>query len=246
MKICLAQSRAVTGNIEQNIERHRVFVETAVSHQANLIIFPELSLTGYEPTLAQALAIQSDDPLLDDFQALADTNQITIGVGMPTHNQPRPCISLVIFQPNQPRYTYSKQYLFPDEEVFFVRGPASTGLIDHSKNIALAICYEISVPQHAEDAFYNKAKMYMASVAKSVKGTQQAHKRLSKIAGQYGMMAFLSNCVGVADGVTCGGQSAVWNDRGLLLGQLDDSNEGLLIFDTDTQISLALSISVER
>lgn len=53
MKICVAQTRSVAGNIERNVARHREFVETAVSHRANLIIFPELSLTGYEPTLAQ-------------------------------------------------------------------------------------------------------------------------------------------------------------------------------------------------
>jgi predicted amidohydrolase len=109
MKICMAQTRPVTGDIEQNIARHKVFVQTAVSHHANFIIFPELSLTGYEPTLAQALAIQPDDSRLDVFQTLADDRQITIGVGAPTQNQPRPCISLIIFRPHQPRHTYSKQ-----------------------------------------------------------------------------------------------------------------------------------------
>lgn len=235
MKIGVAQTRSISGDIEQNIARHTVFVETAVSHHANLLIFPELSLTNYEPTLAQALAVQPDDPRLDTFQTLADAGQIIIGVGMPTQNQPRPCISLVMFRPNQPRTIYSKQYLFPDEEPFFVPGPASTGLMDTDPNIALAICYELSVPQHAADAFKNNAKIYAASVAKTEKGVENAHKRLSAIASQYGMTVFMSNCVGVADGTECAGQSAVWNNKGLLLGQLDDKNEGILLFDTATQ-----------
>jgi len=242
MKICMAQTRSMAGEIQQNIERHKLVVGTAVTHHANFIIFPELSLTGYEPTLAQALAIEPDDPRLDGFQTLADAAQITIGVGVPTQNQPRPCISLVIFQPNQPRYTYSKQHLFPTEEPFFVHGPASTGLIGISQNMALAICYEISVSQHAEAAFTNGAQMYIASVAKSVKGTEHAHKRLPEIASQYGMTVFMSNCVGVAGGIEHGGQSAVWNNKGLLLGQLDNKNEGILIFDTETQESLALML----
>jgi predicted amidohydrolase len=129
MKICLAQTRPVTGDVERNIERHRVFVETAVSHHANIIIFPELSLTGYNPTLAQTLAISPDDPRLDVFQTLADAGPTTIGVGVPTQNQPRPCISLVIFRPQQPRQTYAKQYLHVDEEPFFVSGPPTADLI---------------------------------------------------------------------------------------------------------------------
>lgn len=56
----------------QNIERHKRFVETAVTHHADLLLFPELSLTGYEPTLAQELAIPPTDPRLDKFQTLAD------------------------------------------------------------------------------------------------------------------------------------------------------------------------------
>lgn len=246
MKICVAQTRSVAGNIERNVARHREFVETAVSRRANLIIFPELSLTGYEPTLAQALAMPPDDPRLNDFQTLADAKQITIGVGVPTRNRPRPCISLVIFRPNQPRHTYSKQYLFPDEEPFFVHGPASTGLIGKPPNIALAICYEISVPQHAKDAFKNDAKFYLASVAKSVNGVEHAHKRLLEIARQYRMTALMSNCVGMANGAECAGQSAVWNNKGLLLGQLDNKNEGILIFDTDTQESLAITMFAEE
>jgi predicted amidohydrolase len=90
MKICVAQTRYITGEIEQNIERHKVFMATAVAHHADIIIFPELSLTGYEPTLAQALVIQQDDRRLDIFQTLADVGQIVIGVGAPTQNQPRP------------------------------------------------------------------------------------------------------------------------------------------------------------
>ena len=119
MKCCVAQIKSITGDIERNIERHKEFVATAVSHHANLIIFPELSLTGYEPTLAQALAIQPDDPRLDRFQTMANAGKIIIGVGAPTQHQPRPCISLILFRPQQPRNLYTKQYFHEDEEPFF-------------------------------------------------------------------------------------------------------------------------------
>lgn len=153
MKICAVQTRPITGDIESNIERHQKLIDLAVANGADTIIFPELSLTGYEPTLAKALAMHSDDRRFDDFQKIADTRQITIGVGVPTKNEAGICISLVIFQPHQARQTYAKQYIHPDEEDFFVSGQNSIGLLGDKNNLALAICYELSVPEHAEKAF---------------------------------------------------------------------------------------------
>ena len=241
MKICIAQTSPITGDIQRNIENHKRFIELAISHRADTIIFPELSLTGYEPTLAAALAAHPDDLRLADFQTMADAGQITIGVGLPTINQPHPCISLLIFQPHQARQTYPKQYLHADEEPFFIGGQRTAGLIGDKANVALAICYELSVPEHAAAAFNNGAKIYIASVAKFMNGIDKAHKRLAKIAKQYGMTVFMANCVGWADGAECAGKSAVWNQDGVLVGQLDNTNEGTLIFDTDTHELIELA-----
>ncbi len=49
------------------------------------------------------------------------------------------------------------------------------------------------------------------------------------------MTVLMSNCVGHCDNFESAGKSSVWNDKGLLIGQLNDTNEGILIFDTDTQ-----------
>ena len=234
MKICLAQTKAAAGDLAWNIENHKRFVDRAIAHKADMLVFPELSLTGYEPTLAQALAIDPNDAQLNIFQTMADAAAITLAVGTPTKNQPLPCISLLLFRPRQPRDQYAKQYLHPDEEPFFSPGERSSGLIGKQNQGALAICYEIAVPEHAANAASNGATTYIASVAKSVSGIQAAHDRLSEIARTYGMTVFLANCVGVADGVECGGQSAVWNARGSLVSQLDSQNEGILIYENVT------------
>lgn len=235
MKICAAQTRPITGDIPSNIERHKRLIDLAVANGADTIIFPELSLTGYEPTLAQALATQPDDRRFDDFQRIADTRQITVGVGVPTKNDSGICISLVIFQPHQARQTYAKQYIHPDEEEFFVSGQNSIGLLGDQTNLALAICYELSVPEHAEKAYQSGAAIYVASVAKFVTGVDKATKRLAEIANQYSMTVLMANSIGQADGAECAGKTSVWNHKGELLGQLDDTHEGLIIFDTDSQ-----------
>lgn len=87
MKICASQTRPVKGDIESNIINHKKVINVAVSCKADIIIFPELSLTGYEPELSKELAIDEDDRRLEVFQTISDTKQIIIGVGIPTKNK---------------------------------------------------------------------------------------------------------------------------------------------------------------
>ncbi len=58
MKIALAQISPVLGNPEQNLKLHLDYIRKAVSRKANLVVFPELSLTGYTlKDLAAELAV---------------------------------------------------------------------------------------------------------------------------------------------------------------------------------------------
>ncbi len=235
MKICAAQTRPVKGDIQSNIDNHKKLIGLAVSKGAETIIFPELSLTGYKPELSKELATDQDDSRFDDFQKISDATQITIGVGVPTKNNTGICISMVLFQPHKVRQTYSKKYLHPDEEEFFISGQSTIDLISNKPNIAFAICYELSVPEHSENAFKSGAEIYIASVAKFVNGIDKALTRLSDIANKYSMTVLMSNCVGQCDDFECAGKTSIWNNKGLLAGQLNDTNEGIIIIDTDTQ-----------
>ncbi len=235
MKICVAQTKSIKGDILANIDRHLEFVNLAVSSGANLIIFPELSITGYEPELAKDLATTQDDRRFDIFQAISDQHQITIGIGVPTKHDQGICIGMVIFQPHQPRQTYTKQYLHSDETPFFVNGSSNVELIIHNTKIALAICYEISIPEHSASAFQRGAEIYIASVAKTAAGVEKALQGLSNIANKYSMTVLMANCIGYCDNFESAGTTSIWNYQGLLLGQLNNTNEGILIVDTHTQ-----------
>ena len=56
MRIAIAQIAAIKGNIEKNIENHLKWIKLAIQNNAGVLVFPELSLTGYEPELAEILA----------------------------------------------------------------------------------------------------------------------------------------------------------------------------------------------
>jgi predicted amidohydrolase len=235
MKIAVAQSKPIRGNIISNIQNHMPLINRAVAHGAGMIIFPELSITGYEPQLAGELATHKDDHRFDDLQQLSDTNKIIIGTGMPIQIKEGVQIGLIIFQPGSPRQVYAKQYLHEDELPFFVPGNEQLYLQNDTLKIAPAICYELSVPEHSARAHANGAGVYIASVAKSVEGVEKAVKTLSGIAQRYSMIVLMANSIGHCDNFDCGGKTSIWNDQGILAAQLNGNNEGILIIDTDTE-----------
>ena len=243
MKICIAQTIPVRGEIETNINHHKKLIDLAAFNKADIIIFPELSLTGYEPTLAKALAIDKTDSRLDDFQIISDDRKIIIGVGMPVKNNSGICISMVIFHPHKERQVYSKKYIHADEERFFISGQNDTVLLNNNPSVALAICYELSIPEHPENAYKSGATIYIASVAKTVHGVEKTIDNLSVIAKNYSMTVLMSNCIGQCDGVVCGGKSSVWNSKGLMLAQLNEHSEGIIIIDTVIQKIIKHEIS---
>jgi predicted amidohydrolase len=235
MKICISQTKPITGDVSANIEAHIKFIELALTLNAEAIFFPELSLTGYEPELAKKLATNHDDNRLDIFQEISDKNNIIIGLGLPTETGTNIRISMVIFEPNKPRQTYSKQQLHSDEFPYFENGVGQVIINTNDKNIAPAICYESLLPTHSENAFKLGANVYLASVAKPANGVKKAFDHYPKIAKQYAMPVLMSNCVGFCDNFLSVGNSLVWTKEGKLVGQLDDKTEGILIFDTETE-----------
>ena len=233
MKICIAQTKPVSGDVNKNIDNLKKFAALAASHGADMIIFPELSLTGYEPTFAHQLATHKDDKRFQELQDISDSDKITIGAGMPLKAEEGVVIGMIMFQPHQPRQTYFKQHIHPDEEPYFVSGMYQPVLTENK--IGMAICYEISVPEHAEQAYKHGAKIYIASVAKTAAGVEKAIETLSDTAKKYSMTVVMSNCIGLNDGDECGGRASAWNNNGVLLGQLNDRDEGFIIFDTLTE-----------
>lgn len=235
MKICVAQTKPIKGDIAKNIENHKKLIDLAIQKNTDIIIFPELSLTGYEPELAKELATTKDDNRFDEFQKISDFNKIIIGIGLPTKNEIGICISMILFQPNKSRTTYSKEHLHPGEEKYFVSGKNLLPITFRKNKIAFAICYETSIPQHSEKAFKNGANIYIASVLNSINGVEKDINRISDIAKKHKMVALMANLVGKSGDYDCAGKSSIWNNEGLLIGQLNNHSEGIVIIDNKKQ-----------
>ena len=231
MNIAIAQLKPEKGNIPHNIATHTNCINKAVSLQARVILFPELSLTGYEPALANELAMTVDDKRLDVFNLLSDAENITICVGFPARTNAGIQIGMLIFQPRKKRTLYAKQLLHADEMPYFTAGTKQVIIDTDDVHIAPAICYESLQPTHAASAKQLGAGVYAASVAKSQPGIDKAYKYYRGLAKLYTMPVLMSNCVGFCDNFESVGSSAVWNVKGELVAALGKSEEGIIVFD---------------
>lgn len=243
MRLCAVQCRAHTGDVDRNLAAHLRLARRAAELEAEFVLFPELSLTGYEPALAGRLAALPDDARLEPLQALSDLHGMTLAVGLPLRSRAGVHIGMVILQPKNARLVYLKQHLAASEEAIFVSGSGFATLTVAGTRVAPAICYEISVPEHAATAAAAHAEVYAASVAKTAADARRAAVTLATIAQRYGMPAVMANAAGPCDGQHCAGHTAAWGPDGSLLARLQGRGEGLVVLDTSTREAYAVPVA---
>ncbi len=229
MTLAAAQTLAHRGDIAANIQSHLQHIDRANKHRSQLILFPELSLTGYEPTLAADLGIQLEDKRLAVFQEKADQFQMIIIVGAPVREASNLYIGAIVFSPNQPRQLYTKQYLHPGEEKYFDSKPCDLQLNFIDEKINIAICADLTEPAHARDAAAQNCSLYLASVLVSVQGLDHDRTLLRQYAKNYQMTVLFSNYVGTSGGYDCGAHTSLWSKNGELQREIKNNQPGLLI-----------------
>ncbi len=229
MKIALAQIESITGDITANIQLHLSWTQKAKAENASMIVFPELSLTAYEPKLADELAMDIRDERLNIFQEFADQNDMIVCPGVPVRTEDGVHIAMIIFRPLKERMVYFKQILHDDELPYFIPGNREVSWKVGNHTITPAICYESLQKQHNEAAQDKGTDIYLASVAKSQKGIDKAYPHFASISKQLQMNVLMCNNVGFCDDFTGAGQSAYWDLNGLLQQNLNNTAEGLLI-----------------
>ena len=81
MKVGLAQISPILGNVKKNLELHLIHIEKARKKKVDLLIFPELSLTGYTlKDLVQEVAIQPEkDSLFSKLKAASCHLSLVVG-----------------------------------------------------------------------------------------------------------------------------------------------------------------------
>ncbi|WP_339532296.1 carbon-nitrogen hydrolase family protein [Pseudomonas mucidolens] len=231
LTLAAAQTVSIAGDLPANIARHRVFMRAAAEHGVQLLVFPELSLTGYEPSLAAELAIAPDAAVLAPLRELARELRLTAVVGMPIRlpSGPQVLIGALVIGADGSLAVYSKQHLHPGEEAVFAPGAGGAALRCGDERIALAVCADFSHASHPRAAAALGASVYAAGVLISEGGYAADTALLQGYAAEHTMIVLMANHGGPSGGWRCAGRSAIWDDRGGLLAAAPGVGEGLVL-----------------
>lgn len=215
--IGLAQLPIVKGAVIENLATHLEYIKRAAAMDADVVVFPELSLTGYELELLTQLAMPKSADTFSTLSAAATANNIIIIAGCPLVSEGnKPQIGAIICFPSGQRDFYAKQHLHKGEDIHCSAGSDSYLLTVNDTRIGLAICADFSNPAHAEAAVVQQAGVYIASALISDAGYEADAKLLAGIAKRHQIPVLLSNHVSPTDGWQTCGESGGWNTAGEL------------------------------
>jgi predicted amidohydrolase len=215
---------------EENISDHHRLAKVASENGASLIIFPEMSLTGYLMETADELAFEEKDTRLGALRELAVENNISIIAGAPLNLETGLHIGSFVIAADGSLSVYTKKFLHGPEAKFFVPGTYPDKQLTLEGEItSLAICADISNPLHPANAAKAGATLYLASIFYTPGGIDEAYRDLPSYARSFGFDVLMSNFGGASYGYDSAGKSAFWNKEGNLVGGFEGPGEGLLI-----------------
>ncbi len=228
--IAAAQSSSVPGNTGLNVAHHLRFAIAAAEQGVQLLVFPELSLTGYELTLARSRALTLDAPELNPLRSFAARARMTLIAGGPLLNDAGQLhIAAFVFHPDGSVSTYKKMHVHESELGVFTPGSGGSALKISEANVALAICADVSHPQHAANAAREGANVYAAGVMIDEIGYARKIPLLRNYAVEHGLAVLMANYSGITGGEVSAGKSAIWSEDGQPVASSTGNDETLVI-----------------
>ncbi|WP_248916354.1 carbon-nitrogen hydrolase family protein [Pseudomonas moorei] len=233
--IAAAQSSSIAGDLAGNIARHQRFMKVAAEQGVQLLVFPELSLTGYERALAAELALAPDAAALQPLRDFAQEVGVTTVVGMPIRlSDTAPVlIGALVMGADGSLGVYSKQHLHLGEEVAFAPGYGGETLLVGADTIALAVCADFTHASHATAAAEQGADVYAAGVLITEKGYGPDTGLLKGYAQTHSMVVLMANHGDATGGWESAGRSAIWSANGSLVAAAPGTGDLIVIARRD-------------
>jgi NAD+ synthetase len=257
MKIGFAQINPTVGDLRGNFEKIVNAYDRLVSAGADLILTPELAITGYPPqdlvfksrfvpetlaTLEKLHARVAKAPLLVGF---VDRNE---GRGKPFHN------AAALLESGQPiRKTYKTllpTYDVFDEDRYFEPGRGTEPVIVCGKKIGVTICEDIWTEHYLPRPLYDvepvrglieKGAEIIVNLSASpfnVHKPAVRHEMVAALARTYQRPICYCNAVGGNDQLVFDGNSIAVNSSGALIAQLQSFREEEAIIDTEARSTI--------
>jgi predicted amidohydrolase len=229
LTIAAAQALSVRGDVIADLEEHLKLAGIAAEKGAEIVVYPELSLTGYELDLAEELAFVEDDSRLEPLEQAAAEHQAILVAGAPARLASGLHIGAFLLYPDGRSEVYTKHHLYGGEHGYFQPAGRDPMVELRGEKLAFAICADTSHARHAQVAADRGASIYMAGVCFSKEGFEKSAGQMRDYARQHGMVTVLANSGGPATGFESAGNSSIWSERGGLLARLEGTGSGLAI-----------------
>lgn len=218
LTVSAIQYQAVDGGVVPNAREHVRLIEDADSHGARVVVFPELSLSGYNlASLAGADCwVVAGDPRLDAIREICRRTGITAVVGC-AYREPdgTPRLASLAIHPDGRTEPAFKMHLHGKEKELFTAGEAVALTAVDGWNIALALCLDAAFPAHSTAAAGAGADIYAVSALYLRGEEHRAALHLGSRAMDNRMFSILANLGGeTGAGPSCG-QSGLWGPDGL-------------------------------
>lgn len=236
--IAAAQTTPVAGDRAANLAQHVHMVALAARHGVQLLLFPELSLSGYELQQLKHCLTAAHDPLLAPLKAAARRHEMTLVVGAPTapagevRAEALPHISALVLEPGGNVKVYHKQHLHPGEDRHASAGSTHPFVFEVSGRLCgLAVCADVTHATHPKAAREAGATLYLAGMVVSRQGYAVDADLLKTHAITHRMPVLLANMGSPSGGYLCAGRSAFWDEEGRCVAALSGDGAGLLVLE---------------
>ncbi len=207
MRIAAAQPLTRSHDVEGNAARHADAVRAAA---ARVVVFPEMSLTGYELTAAP---LEPDDPRLAPLRAAcAETGTLALA-GAPV---PGPHIGVLAVDAEGVRVAYRKMFLGGAEPRHMRPGREPAVLDVDGWRLGLAVCKDTGTPEHAAATVALGADAYLAGVLESADEAAVPDERARRIAATHRVWVVTASFAGSTGGgyARAAGGSGIWSPAG--------------------------------
>ena len=216
LRLAVAQPSCISHDVAANAAAHADAIRRA---EARVVVFPELSITGYE---YDALPVAIDDPRLEPIvDACRETNAIAL-VGAPVDG---PRIGMLGIDGAGVHLAYTKNHIASSEQPHFIAGNGPVALDVDGWSLGLAICFDTCNPSHPAEYAAMGVDAYVAGVLDSPEELWTQDERITNIVRDHGIAVAFASFAGTtgAGFKTCAGRSRVVGRDGTVLASAGTS-----------------------
>ena len=242
MKIAVAQISCSLGDPDANLRKVRDFSERAKDVGAELILFPEMTDTGYSMAVIQKHADHWKAGFVAGLQGIAKKLSIKIVSGVSERDGSSIYNSqVVINSAGEIVARYRKTHLYAvapvEEHICFAPGDAFASFVLDELRFGFSICYDLRFPEmYRKMAIEQDVGAFLLSSAWPFPRDEHFRVLAQARAIENQSYMIVSNRVGKDDDLWFCGSSAIIDPRGVVIAAASPDREELVHADVSAEL----------